>query len=126
MQLPVYALKAKQMLDSGVDVKAAYWLVSSRGGFVTRPSEPAGLDEMLEPFDNVVETFEAGVRDGLFPANPGMSRSTPTENCAHCDFDKICPPRSRRWRIWERKRKNDPRLADYVSMASGGGAEDGQ
>ena len=129
MQLPVYALAAQEIAERlGIpvdDVEAAYWFVSSRGGFVTRPSEPAGLDEMLEPFDEVVKTFKAGVRDGLFPANPGMSRSSPTENCAHCDFDKICPPRSRRWRIWERKRRNDPRLADYVSMAAPGGTEDG-
>lgn len=130
MQLPVYALAAQEIAERlGIpvdDVEAAYWFVSSRGGFVTRPSEPAGLDEMLEPFDEVVKTFKAGHRDGLFPANPGMSRSSPTENCAHCDFDKICPPRSRRWRIWERKRRNDPRLADYVSMAAPGGTEDGQ
>ena len=130
MQLPVYALAAQEIAERrGIpveDVKAAYWFVSSRGGFVTRPSKPVHLNEMLEPFDNVVETFKAGVHDGLFPANPGMSRSTPTENCAHCDFDKICPPRSRRWRTWDRKRKNDHRLADYVSMAVGGSVEDGQ
>lgn len=125
MQLPVYALEAKEILGSDVDVKAAYWFVSSRGGFVTRPSKPVPLNEMQEPFDNVVETFKSGVHDGLFPANPGMSRSSRTENCAHCDFDNICPPRSRRWRTWDRKRKNDPRLADYVSMAAGGRMEDG-
>ena len=129
MQLPVYALAPLQFAErlgiSVEDVKAAYWFVSSRGGFVTRPRSPVGLDEMLKLFDNVVETFKSGVRDGLFPANPGMNRSTPTENCAHCDFDKICPPRSRRWRTWERKRKNDHRLADYVSMAAGGSVEDG-
>lgn len=130
LQLPVYARAAQEIAERlGIpveDVKAAYWFVSSRGGFVTRPSEPAGLDEMLEPFTKAVKTIDAGIKRGLFPANPGMSRSSPTENCAHCDFDKICPPRSRRWRTWERKRKNDPRLADYVSMASGGGVEDGQ
>lgn len=129
MQLPVYALAAQEIAERrGIpveDVKAAYWFVSSRGGFVTRPSKPVHLNEMLEPFDNVVETFKSGVHDGLFPANPGMSRSNRTENCDHCDFDKICPPRSRRWRTWDRKRKNDPRLADYVSMAAGGSVEDG-
>ena len=129
MQLPVYALAAQKIAEGlGIpveEVKAAYWFVSSRGGFVTRPSKPVHLSEMQDPFDNVVETFKYGVHDGLFPANPGMSRSTPTKNCAHCEFDKICPPRSRRWRTWERKRKNDPRLADYVSMAAGGSVEDG-
>lgn len=130
LQLPVYARAAKEIAERlGIpveDVKAAYWFVSSRGGFVTRPSKPVRLDEMKEPFTKAVKTIDAGIKRGLFPANPGMSQSNRTENCAHCDFDKICPPRSRRWRIWERKRRNDPRLADYVSMAAGGGAEDGQ
>ena len=130
LQLPVYARAAKEIAERlGIpveDVKAAYWFVSSRGGFVTRPSKPVRLDEMNEPFIKAVKTIDGGIKRGLFPANPGMSQSNRTENCAHCDFDKICPPRSRRWRIWERKRKNDPRLADYVSMAAEGGAEDSQ
>ena len=130
MQLPVYALAAQEIAErQGIpveDVEAAYWFVSSRGGFVTRPSKPVRLDEMKEPFTKAVKTIDAGIKRGLFPANPGMNRSSPTENCAHCDFDNICPPRSRRWRTWERKRKNDPRLADYVSMAAPGGTEDGQ
>ena len=126
LQLPVYALAAREMLGiPEEDVKAAYWFVSSRGGFVTRPSKPVRLDEMKEPFTKAVKTIDTGIKRGLFPANPGMSQSNRTENCAHCDFDKICPPRSRRWRIWERKRRNDPRLADYVSMAAPGGTEDG-
>lgn len=144
LQLPVYALAAQQMLGSGVDVKAAYWFVSSRGKFATRPQTPVRMDEMQEPFTKVVKVIKAGIRHGLFPANkatkagighgedvlfpanPGMSQSTPPENCKYCDFDKICPPESRRVRTWERKRKNDPRLADYLSMVSGGGEEDSQ
>ena len=126
LQLPVYARAAQQMLGSGVDVKAAYWFVSSGGGFKTRPRSPVGLDEMQEPFTKVVKTITDGIRAGLFPANPGMSQSKRTENCKYCNFDKICPPESRRVRTWERKRENDPRLADYLSMVAGGGEEDGQ
>lgn len=141
LQLPVYALAAQQMLGSGVDVKAAYWFVSSMGKFVTRPQTPVRMDEMQEPFTKVVKVIKAGIRHGLFPANkagighgedvlfpanPGMSQSTPPENCKYCDFDKICPPESRRVRTWERKRENDKRLADYLSMAAGDSAEDGQ
>lgn len=127
LQLPVYALAAREKLGiPDENVKAAYWFVSSRGGFVTRPQDPVRFDEMQEPFDDVVETIVKGIKRGLFPANPGMSWSNPTENCGHCDFDKICPPRSRRWRTWERKRNNDTRIADYVSMAAGGDVEDDQ
>lgn len=147
LQLPVYALAAQQILGSGVDVKAAYWFVSSRGKFVTRPQKPVRMDEMQEPFTKVVKVIKAGIRHGLFPANkvikagighgghgedvlfpanPGMSQSPPLENCKYCDFDKICPPESRRVRTWERKRENDKRIADYLSMVSGGGEEDSQ
>ena len=126
LQLPVYALAAQQMLGSGVDVKAAYWFVSSSGKFVTRPRSPVGLDEMQDPFTKVLDAFKASIGRGLFPANPGMSQSKRTENCKYCDFDKICPPQSRRVRTWERKRENDKRIADYLSMVSGGGEEDSQ
>ncbi len=129
LQLPVYARAAQKRLGSGVDVKAAYWFVSSRGKFETRPQKPVRMDEMQEPFAKVVKTITDGIRAGFFPANPGMSQSKRTENCKYCDFDKICPPESRRVRTWERKRKNeknDPRLADYLSMVAGDGAEDGQ
>ena len=127
LQLPVYALAAQQqMLGSDVDIKAAYWFVSSRGKFVTRPRTPAGLDEMQEPFTKVVKAIKAGIGRGLFPANPGMNQSASLENCKYCDFDKICPPQSRRVRTWERKREKDLRLADYLSMATGGGEEDVQ
>lgn len=126
LQLPVYALAAQKRLGSGVDVKAAYWFVSSGGKFVTRPRSPVGLDEMQEPFTKVLDAFKASIERGLFPANPGMSQSKRTENCKYCNFDKICPPESRRVRTWERKRKNDPRLTDYLSMVAGGGEEDGQ
>ena len=126
LQLPVYALAAQKMLGSGVDVKAAYWFVSSGGGFKTRPRSPVGLDEMKEPFTKVLDAVKASIGRGLFPANPGMSQSKRTENCKYCNFDKICPPESRRVRTWERKRENDPRLADYLSMVAGGGEEDGQ
>lgn len=135
LQLPVYALAAQQMLGSGVDVKAAYWFVSSGGGFKTRPRSPVGLDEMQEPFTKVVKTITHGIRAGLFPANPGMSAveagrwvnpGMSQSNCKYCDFDKICPPESRRVRTWERKRENDLRIVDYLSMVAGGGEEDSQ
>ena len=115
LQLPVYGLAARQLLGDEVDVKVAYWFVSDKGNFKTRPQKPAPLDEMLEPFADAVETITDGIGGGLFPANPGKDRA----NCTYCDFKNLCP--TRRARHWERKR-GDKRLAAYVSLTEGGGS----
>ena len=112
LQLPVYGLAARQLLGDWVDVKVAYWFVSARGNFKTRPQKPAPLDEMLESFSDAVGTITGGIGKGLFPANPGKGNS----NCTYCDFKNLCP--TRRERHWERKRR-DPRLSSYTAMAEG-------
>ena len=115
LQLPVYGLAARQLLGDWVDVKAAYWFVSTRGNFKTRPQKPAPLDEMLEPFAEAVGTITDGIGKGLFPAYPGKSNA----NCTYCDFKNLCPTR-REWR-WRQKRR-DGRLAAYAAMAEGEGS----
>lgn len=112
LQLPVYGLAARQLLGDGVDVKVAYWFVSAKGNFKTRPQKPAPLDEMLESFSDAVGAITDGIGKGVFPANPGKGNS----NCTYCDFKNLCP--TRRARHWERKRR-DPRLSSYTAMAEG-------
>ncbi len=112
LQLPVYGLAARQLLGGWVDVKVAYWFVSDKGNFKTRPQKPAPLDEMLESFSAAVGTITDGIGKGIFPANPGKGNS----NCTYCDFKNLCP--TRRERHWERKRR-DPRLSSYTAMAEG-------
>ena len=112
LQLPVYGLAARQLLGDWVDVKVAYWFVSDKGNFKTRPQKPAPLDEMLESFSDAVGTITDGIGKGIFPANPGKGNS----NCTYCDFKNLCP--TRRERHWERKRR-DPRLSSYAAMAEG-------
>ena len=73
LQLPVYGLAARQLLGDGVDVLAAYWFVSAKGNFKTRPQKPAPLDEMLESFADAVGTITDGIGKGLFPAYPGKN-----------------------------------------------------
>ncbi|MYC93700.1 MAG: hypothetical protein F4X14_01910 [Caldilineaceae bacterium SB0661_bin_32] len=112
LQLPVYGLAARQLLGDEVDIKVAYWFVTENGKFVTRPPRnPGTLDEMLDSFVPVVGTITDGIGARLFPANPGRDGS----NCRNCDFKNLCPTR-RGWH-WRRKR-NDPRLSAYVTMAS--------
>ena len=115
LQLPVYGLAARQLLGDGVDVLAAYWFVSAKGNFKTRPQKPAPLDEMLEPFADAVGTITDGIGKGLFPANPGKDGA----NCRYCDFKNLCPTR-REWH-WRQKRR-DGRLAAYAAMAEGEGS----
>ena len=115
LQLPVYGLAARQLLGEGVDVKAAYWFVSAKGNFKTRPQKPAPLDEMLEPFADAVGTITDGIGKGLFPASPGKNNA----NCTYCDFKNLCPTR-REWH-WRQKRR-DGRLAAYAAMAEGEGS----
>ena len=115
LQLPVYGLAARQLLGDEVEVKVAYWFVSEKEKFATRPSKPMPLDKMLESFTEAIETVADGIREGLFPANPGKDRA----NCRYCDFKNLCP--TRRERHWERKR-GDPRLSAYVAMAEGKGS----
>ena len=115
LQLPVYGLAARQLMGEGVDVKVAYWFVSDKGNFKTRPQKPAHLDEMLESFADAVGTITDGIGKGLFPANPGKDGA----NCRYCDFKNLCP--TRRARYWERKRR-EPRLSAYAAMAEGGGS----
>ena len=112
LQLPVYGLAARELLGDQVEVKVGYWFVSEKEKFATRPSKPMPLDEMLESFTEAIETVADGIREGLFPANPGKDRA----NCRYCDFKNLCP--TRRERHWERKRR-DPRLSAYVAMAEG-------
>ena len=110
LQLPVYGLAARQLLGDRVDVRVAYWFVTEKGKFSTRPPTPKTLEEMLDAFSDVVGTITDGINGRLFPANPGKNG----DNCKYCDFKNLCP--TRREQHWRRKR-NDPRLSVYVAMA---------
>ncbi len=110
LQLPVYGLAARQLLGHGVNIKVAYWFVTEKGKFATRPPTPKTLEEMLDAFSDVVGVITDGIGARLFPANPGADSG----NCRYCDFKDLCPTR-REWH-WRRKRR-DPRLSAYVTMA---------
>lgn len=121
LQLPVYGLAARQLFGDSITIRAAYWFVSARERFSTRPGKPKTIDEMLKPFTASVKVITDGIHNGLFPANPGKSNA----HCRYCDFTSLCPTLTRRKKYWDRKR-SDPSLADYVSMAVGDQSEEGQ
>jgi ATP-dependent helicase/DNAse subunit B len=120
LQLPVYALAARSGAGGEPDVEACYWFVTARGGFERRV---VPLTQVEDRFLGVVESIATGIRQGLFPANPGPPGwEERPRNCQFCDFDRICP--ANRDVLWDRKRGN-PELASYVNLAGAADAEEG-
>ena len=116
LQLAVYSLAAKRILGrEDARVIAAYAFVSARGGFELRPKEPIdyGSDDMSARFRYVAGEIVAGIRKGVFPANPGGVGYGGFDNCRFCDFDSLCP--SRRDVMWLRK-SADPKAARYAKL----------
>lgn len=118
LQLAIYSLAAQQGLQTAQSVSAAYWFVTARGNFALAPSAPVRIsdDDAQKRFDAGVSIILDGIRNGVFPANPGPPSWGNFQNCNYCDFDSLCP--SRRNVIWERK-SADPRLKDYTRLADG-------
>ncbi|MDP6548482.1 MAG: PD-(D/E)XK nuclease family protein [Dehalococcoidia bacterium] len=121
LQLPVYALAARSGAAGGpdTDIEACYWFVTARGGFERRT---VPLAQVEDRFLEVVEGIASGIRQGLFPANPGPPgwEGRP-RNCQFCDFDRICP--ANREVLWHRKQGN-PELAPYLNLAGAPDAEE--
>ena len=120
LQLGVYSLAARSALGDDAEVGAAYWFVTNRGGMSLRPSVPVkfGSEEYRVPFNAAVSTIVSGIRNGVFPANPGKPVWGGFENCRYCDFDQLCS--SRRDVLWSSVRR-DTRLADYVELSGEAG-----
>jgi RecB family exonuclease len=110
LQLPVYALAARTVLIPGATVEAEYWFISSRGKF-ERKTVP--LAEVEGAFKTTVQAIVAGIRGGVFPANPGPSGRDGPANCTYCDFNRLCP--ANRKTLWERK-QTSTEAAPYMSL----------
>lgn len=124
LQLAIYSLAARQALGarskgSYPDVSAAYWFVTGRGKFELMPSPPVNIQDegVMERFREGLSTIVDGIRQGLFPANPGAGNPNDAynyeTNCRFCDFKTLCP--SRRDVQWNRK-KHAPQLAEYMNL----------
>jgi ATP-dependent helicase/nuclease subunit B len=116
LQLPIYALAARQSYDNVSEVEAYYWFISEDQDYARRGYT---VDEsILVEFHQAIDVIVSGIASGLFPARPGKARQDQGtfENCSLCPYDRICP--RLRARLWERKR-SAPELKRYLEMAEG-------
>ncbi|MDE2988590.1 MAG: PD-(D/E)XK nuclease family protein [Chloroflexota bacterium] len=115
LQLPVYALAARQVydLDPTATVSSAYWFITDRAGF--KYNRVDWDEEHTQQFEQAVNLVVKNIRLGRFPANPGADdHRERTSNCRFCSFDPVCPvDRSARWK----QSRQDPRLADYMALS---------
>ena len=115
LQLPIYALAVRDalgdILRARASVVAEYWFVSAKGRF---HRETVHLDDVEANFRATVQTIVRGIRDGVFPADPGRSTQFGSANCSSCDFDRLCPVD--RQKLWERKRSS-PRAGAYIKLS---------
>ena len=110
LQLPVYAHVVRTALVPDAAVDAEYWFVSSKGKFERRT---VPLKDVEEEFKSTVQTIVAGIREGVFPANPGGPGMDGPANCTYCDFNRLCP--TDRVSQWARK-QNSSEAAPYVKL----------
>jgi len=110
LQLPVYAHVVRSTLVPNATVDAEYWFVSSKGKFERRT---VPLKDVEEEFKSTVQTIVAGIREGVFPANPGGPGMDGPANCTYCDFNRLCP--TDRVSQWARK-QDSAEAAPYVKL----------
>jgi len=118
LQLPLYALAARQGYgDDATPVAAYYWFVDEedarRGGPVGPPA--------VNRFHEVLGVLAEGIRDGAFPARPGafdpFYRSF--ESCSWCRYDRVCSQaRDDQWA----QLRGDTRVSRYADLAEPAGS----
>ncbi len=124
LQLALYSQAVQQFRSPDLQPVAGYWFVSDRKQRIL-PAEhefdPVRAERRLH---EVLESLQQTSKDGHFPPNPGIRRNDNFENCAFCDFERVCPASSRRASMLK-AHSNDPRLQPYFDLAQpdGGGAQ---
>lgn len=90
LQLPLYSLAADTYLGLEAEsVHASYWFTSNDQHWATRGY--AVTSDILESFDEAIDTVVDGIESGLFPSKP-MPSSTNwagARRCPFCDPDEL-------------------------------------
>jgi ATP-dependent helicase/nuclease subunit B len=116
LQLPIYALAARQHLGVDAPARAGYVFIHETG-----PVEPVGYEvdgRRMARFEEVVGLLAEGITSGQFPLRPGVYDSFwgTHDNCRFCDYDRLCP--STRGEQWDGV-VDAPELARYVDLVEG-------
>ncbi|HLG72410.1 MAG TPA: PD-(D/E)XK nuclease family protein [Chloroflexota bacterium] len=104
LQLALYSEVARQNLGEA-EMKAAYWFISSRGGFAMHGLRyPA--EQVSARLHEVLHHIASGIREGAFPAVPGEEHEFygTFQNCGYCPYDRVCP--NARDQLWLAKRES--------------------
>ncbi len=114
LQLPLYAMAARERFGGPQPVHARYWLLS---GERSAPCFHLVVTTEVEArFRQVVRLIADGVEDGCFPGVPGPPTFGTFANCTGCAFDRVCP--TSRDRQWSRE-YNTPELRGVVTLVNG-------
>ncbi len=121
MQLALYSQAVQRFKSPSTETTAGYWFVmDNRQRIVPDEADfdPAFAEERLH---DVLESLKRTSEDGHFPPNPGspsfMRGGGAFENCNYCDYNSVCPARSRRSRMLL-THSQDLRLAPYFGLAN--------
>ncbi|MCW2502461.1 MAG: ATP-dependent nuclease subunit B-like [Actinomycetia bacterium] len=114
LQLVLYAMAARARHGTpDTPVHAWFWFVERgalrRGATV----EPADERRLLDVLDVAVN----GIRNGVYPAQPGELGWRGWDSCGFCAYDRVCP--STRGEQW-RQVRGDPRVAAYAALTEAG------
>jgi RecB family exonuclease len=111
LQLPLYALAARQRFGAGGDTHARYWLLSSeRSASCYHLRVTAAVEDR---FRRVIGLIADGIEAGVFPAIPGRPVDGGFAGCRWCDYDAICPvTRDRQWQA----KRDAARLRPVVEL----------
>ncbi|MFI5268309.1 MAG: PD-(D/E)XK nuclease family protein [Chloroflexota bacterium] len=114
LQLALYAEAARRNLGSPA-IEAAYWFISSRGGFAMHGLRKSAA-EVSARLREVLGHIAAGIQTGAFPAVPGEEDEYygGFDNCRWCDYDRVCP--NARDQLWLSKREA-PACRHYEVLA---------
>ena len=111
LQLVLYALAARQRHGTPeTPVEAYFWFVELGERLRGAPVGPTEEHRLLD----VLDTAVAGIRGGVFPANPGgWDAYRGWENCTYCAYHRVCPSgRSETWAAVS----TDDAVADYARL----------
>jgi RecB family exonuclease len=104
LQLALYTEVARRNLGEA-DVTAAYWFISSRGGFAMHRLQ-CRPDQVSARLHEVLHHIASGIRQGAFPAVPGEEHEFygTFQNCGYCPYDRVCP--TARDQLWLAKKES--------------------